>query len=1241
MDAGDGLLALLLERAPAAIAVLDPEGRILYLSDSFTRLLGYRREDLPHIDAWWPLAYPDPAYRQEIRTIWERDLARAREGASRLHTGEALVRCKDGRSLWLEGHASFGSAEVMVLLVDVSDRKRAELEAQHWAVEAEDARKQTAWLELVLEASQTGIWEWEVETDTHYWSPALFRLLGLEPGPTRKPDIRLWESLIHPADCPGLLRIIDEAVAAGRDFRAEYRLRRPEGVRWLQLRGSLIPAEGPRPKRYLGILMDVTASRELANRLAATEERWSFALQGAGLGVWDWNLDTGEVFWSKDWLGMLGYGEGELTPTPEVWRALLHPEDRDRVEAYAQAFMADSVGRYELEFRLRHRQGQWLDILSRATLARDADGRVISPRRLVGTHLDLTERKALQRTIEVAGLRYEAMRETTPIGFCVVSPEGHILEVNDTYCRQTGYSRAELENLSLIDLDALETHEQSSARIARIMSSGAERFETQQRRKDGQLWHVEVTVSYSTLEGGRFFCFLHDISVRKREQRLIELRQRLLEMLPQGDQDQLLRFALDVAEELTDSQIGFLHFVLPNQQEIALQVWSSRTLAEMCSAEGGGRHYPISQAGVWADCIHQRRPLIHNGYAQLPHRKGLPEGHAPMLREATVPLIVDGQVQAVIGVGNKACDYHDGDLDVLRQILEMVMDFAERIKVGQRLEYVVFYDLLTGLPNRTLLIDQLTQSVLQCSRSDQMLAVCHLNLDAFKPVNDNLGRQIGDAVLARLGQRLQETLRRGDSLARMGGDDFAIIFSGLSSHNEGLEAVQRILKVINEPIDVRGHRLHLSASMGLTIYPTDNSGPDALLHHAQEAMYQAKGHNRGGYHLYAPVQARRELKRRQRRQELAKAMHSGQLRLHYQPKVDLRNGRVIGMEALLRWEHPRDGQIGPGRFLPLIKGSPLEIALDEWVLATALAQRQHWRALGLDLSVSVNISSRYLQMQDLRDFLVQTLAEYPANVARGLEIEILEVEEIRDPQAATRVMHDCKALGCTFSLDDFGTGFASLTYLHQFPIDNVKIDQRFVRNLLDRPKDLAIVEGVFQMARALPWPVLAEGIESLEVGFMLHQLGCHYGQGFGIAKPMPAELVPAWMEHWAGERHWHGLATASANALPPDLDVAYFSVRRWLDAIRVYLYGDREQILPSMDQAECQFCRWYHGIGEVRYGARSRYALIHARHQALHDLAKSLINQAEASPTRVVPEQTVQFHALGEELLALIGELNG
>ena len=983
------------------------------------------------------------------------------------------------------------------------------------------------------------------------------------------------------------------------------------------------------------------AAKPPANTLAEAEARWSYALQGSGLGVWDWLPESDQVYWSSEWLGLLGYQEGEITPSFPVWRDLLHPQDRDRVLAYGSHFLQDPSGRYEIEFRLRHKDGHWVDILSRATLARDGQGHPLLPRRLVGTHMDQSARKALELSMRESSLRYQAMCETTRDGFLVVALDGRILEVNDAYCRMTGYSPAEIVSLSIPDIEVQETHEDTLRHIQIVLERGNDQFESRQRRKDGQIFDVEVSVSFSPVEGGRMFSFVRDITDRKRGERLAALRQRLLELAPLGDPDQLLRAALDVAEDLTHSQIGFLHFFTENQEEISLQVWSSRTLtAEMCRAAAKDRHYSVREAGVWVDCIRQRQPVIHNDYASLPHKKGMPEGHATLVREATVPLLVNDRVVAVIGVGNKASDYTTVDLEILRQVVELAMDFAERQKVGKQMEYIAFYDVLTGLPNRTLLIDRLHQAIAQADRAQQFVAVCYLNLDGFKPINDSHGHHLGDALLVALARRLEGSLRQGDSVARVGGDEFGILLTGLASPFEGLETAHRLLNQVNLPIEARGQRLHLSGSMGVTLFPTDDGGPDALLHHAHQAMFQAKGQRKGGYHLFDPVQNHQEGQRRRLSEEFSLALRTEQLRLFYQPKVALADGEVFGLEALIRWRHPRDGLLAPDQFLPLIENTPLEIALGEWVIGAALAQQQAWRDMGLTLAVSVNISPRQIQMPGFADLVARTLAAYPAGTAEQLEIEVLEVSKIDNPADAARVMTACKALGIRFSLDDFGTGYSSLTYFHQLPFDLVKIDRQFVRDMLVKPEDLAIVEGVLRMARAMPSPVLAEGVESLEIGLMLHQLGCQFGQGFGIARPLPAAQIPPWIEAWQTNRPWHNLADAvHAETRNVDLNVAIYSLRCWLDQVRGYLRGEEGVGLPILDEYQCQFCRWYLGIGAARFGGKPQYALIQARHRQLHALAAGLVAKAKALKGKRRRARLDELDALGEELIGRVRAL--
>jgi len=1096
----------LLEFSPAATAILDRTGRVIHFTASFTRIFGYTIEDIPHIDAWWPLAYPDPQYCEQRRHAWDAEVAQALAENTRIHNFEGLVRCKGGGCLWVEAHASFTESAILILLVDISKRKQAEVAAQRFASEAEAQRKQAAWLNLALESAQSGVWEWTLETNTHYWSPAIWRLFGLDEQ-AHTPNSELWETLIHPEDRPGIVAAIQEAVSAGKDFQAEYRLEHGGSLRWLQVRGSPAPVEAGQPRRYLGIIMDVT------------------------------------------------------------------------------------------------------------------------------------ERRLAERTLRESSLRYQAIRETHLDGFWVVNLEGRILEVNDAYCQMSGYSREALEGLTIADLELDESREQTLQHIKYILEQGSDLFETRQRRKNGEIWHVEVSASFSPVDGGQIFAFLRDISERRRHQCLTELRQYLMELVRLGDQDQILRAALDVAEELTHSQIGFLHVIEADQDQISLQVWSTRTLAEMCFTESEYQHYPVGEAGVWADCIQQRQPVIHNNYAALPHKKGMPVGHAIVVRLATVPLLIDDRVVAVMGVGNKACDYTRQDVEILQHIIELAIDFTERQKAERQLEYIAYYDVLTGLPNRSLLMDRLEQAMAHVRRSNQFIAVCYLNLDSFKPINDRYGYSTGDALLVNLARRLQAILDQGDSLARLGGDEFAMILGGLASVCEGQEAVQNLLKHVNYPIEVQNHRLHISGSIGVTFFPLDHSGPDALLRHAHEAMYQAKGKNRSGYHLYDPAQDQQVRQRQQMREDFALALQSDQqLILYYQPKVDLSDGRVIGLEALIRWQHPREGLLAPGQFLPLIENTPLEIALGEWVTITALAQQQVWQEAGIKLAVSINISPRHIQMPSFVDFLARTLIDYPAGADGALEIEILEISEIDDIGNAAQVMNACKALGIHFALDDFGTGYSSLTYFHHLPIDIVKIDQHFVRDILDKNEALEIVEEVVRMAKALRRPVVAEGVESVEIGFMLLHLGCPVAQGYGIARPMPAGHVPHWLTEWEGNCLWRRLRQESLGSGNYDLNVALFSQRIFLDQVKAHLRGKTDPTLPPFDERQCAFGHWYHGIGQARYGTHPDYPLIQIQHHQIHRLAAALINQVAAGCTQEshgIVELDVLGDAINRELRKL------
>ena len=435
----------------------------------------------------------------------------------------------------------------------------------------------------------------------------------------------------------------------------------------------------------------------------------------------------------------------------------------------------------------------------------------------------------------------------------------------------------------------------------------------------------------------------------------------------------------------------------------------------------------------------------------------------------------------------------------------------------------VYFDGLTGLPNLHLLTQLIHESMQHVQHQGGSLAICSLDIDHFKHINDRLGQEAGDRLLSTFAHRVSHLLKGDDVLARTGGDEFVLL---LHDAVNGVD-FERLLEAIRRPIVIAGRRLRVSASLGVAVYPDDEVAGDVLLRHANQAMYRAKQRGRNTYHIFDPGLDRQLQLRQERRQRLAEGLAGEELRLFYQPQVDLFDGRVIGLEALVRWQHPEEGLLAPGAFLPVLEGSPLEIGLGEWVLEAALRQQQAWLAQGIELPVHVNISPAHLLSGAFPEQLGNLLARYPAVPSRLLKLEILESAAMHDIQVALEAMRRCQGLGIDFAIDDFGTGFSSLTHLRQLPVDLIKIDQSFVRDMLTDPDDMAIVESVIYMANRFKRPMLAEGVETLAHARALVAMGCSLAQGYGIARPMPADQLPTWLEEWRGRHEWTALALQS------------------------------------------------------------------------------------------------------------------
>ncbi|HTP21051.1 MAG TPA: EAL domain-containing protein [Solirubrobacteraceae bacterium] len=453
----------------------------------------------------------------------------------------------------------------------------------------------------------------------------------------------------------------------------------------------------------------------------------------------------------------------------------------------------------------------------------------------------------------------------------------------------------------------------------------------------------------------------------------------------------------------------------------------------------------------------------------------------------------------------------------------MVQDDTERkaaedalLRQSELNEHQALHDALTGLPNRTLFRDRIEQAIAIGQRESSQVAVAMMDLDRFKDVNDSLGHHAGDALLIEIGQRLRGILRSSDTVARLGGDEFGVLISKPRSEEDVVVVIEKIRAALEEPVTIEGLGLPAEGSIGIAMFPHHGEDVDTLIRHADVAMYGAK-EEKGGYAFYEKSRNESDPARLTLVSELRRAIEERELELYYQPKADLANGAIQSVEALLRWNHPTRGLVGPDEFIPLAQQTGLIKPLTLYVLDEALSQCCAWQRIGMTLGVAVNLSVRNLLDADFPDQVSELLAKWRVDPSL-LELEITESTMLSDPVRTKRVLDKLSAMGIALSIDDFGTGYSSLSYLSQLPVNEIKIDRSFVMNMADSDNDAVIVRSTIDLARNLGLHVVAEGVETAQAWDKLSELGCTLAQGYYLSRPVPAAELTEWLMRRALKR---------------------------------------------------------------------------------------------------------------------------
>jgi diguanylate cyclase (GGDEF)-like protein/PAS domain S-box-containing protein len=735
----------------------------------------------------------------------------------------------------------------------------------------------------------------------------------------------------------------------------------------------------------------------------------------------------------------------------------------------------------------------------------DDEGNYIGYR---GIGKDITERK--QREEDLRRFR-AAMDSTSDAIFLIDRERMRYVDVNAAACAMMGYTHDELMQLGPANLLSISPEELQRGLDAVIDNDGGtETFESQLRRNDGsQVWCEIRRRAQRSADGWIIVSVVRDITLRREDEQAFlhqTMQQSLIaefgkQALLSADLGELLHNALELASDGLYAEFCRVVQLTADGQALVVRAgsgWEARA-GEQGTIETDSlaqyRHAVAASEPVVIEDLERETRFTASAVLRA---HGIRSG-------IEVPIVGTSGTFGVFGVYSmEPSQFAAESVNFLKSVANIVAIAIDRKSVEDKLAHLAQFDTLTGLPNRDLFRDRLAQSLTLARRNDWLAGVMFIDLDRFKAVNDTYGHGIGDKLLAKVAVRLKECVRAGDTVGRLGGDEFAIVLSKLMKDDDAALVAKKVIAALVRPFILEGNETYMSASLGIALYPGDGKDSDILLKNADTAMYRAKEQGRNTYRFYLPQMNERAMERLQVETRLRGALERGEFRLYYQPKVNLDSGKISGFEALLRWQHPERGLVPPIEFISILEEIGIVVPVGEWVVRSVCEQLNAWREQGVPLlPVAVNLSARQFQQKNLDTVIGGILNE--TGVDPGLlEFELTESLLMNDAEEAARTLNNMKAYGVRLAVDDFGTGYSSLAYLKRFPLDTLKIDRAFVRDVTTNPDDAAIAVAIINLAHSLQLNVVAEGVETAAQLNFLRERGCDEMQGFYFAQPLPA-----------------------------------------------------------------------------------------------------------------------------------------
>jgi len=809
--------------------------------------------------------------------------------------------------------------------------------------------------------------------------------------------------------------------------------------------------------------------------LRASESLLRQSQQIAHIGSWEWDLTSSRVRWSEEMHRIYGIAPGAFRGTLDDAVRPVHPDDLPAVQALVADILQNNAPR-PIEYRVIRPDGTTRMLWGKGELVRDSSG---VPTRVIGTVLDITERKQAETQLLENAFELARILDNLQDTYYRADSDGRLIRVSASIRKLLGYDPAEMIGRPMA---ALYLHPDGRAQFLKALAAAG-----------GDLRDYEAALRHKN--GSAVWVSTHSRDLYDEQGQRIGIEgvvRDVTETKAAHEQMRKLSSALEQSADIvmiTNAE-GVIDYVNPQFERS-----TGYSRAEAVGGTGrllkSGRQGPAFYRTLW-ETVQSGQPFSE---VFVNRRK---DGTL-YFEEKTISPLKDsqGRITHYISTGK---------------------DVSERIQVQERLQHMAQHDALTELPNRVLLLDRLRQALARARWRRRLVAVLFVDLDRFKTINDSLGHEVGDQVLQRVADRLNRSVRDGDTVARFGGDEFVVLLDDVANDDDIRGVAQKVLDAVVPPLEVAGRQLYLTASLGVSLYPNDGEDSSTLLKNADIAMYRAKESGKNTYRFFSPDMSVRALERLALESSLRRALEHGEFVLHYQPQMDAVSGELIGVEALLRWQHPDLGLVLPSDFVPVLEETDLILPTGAWVLNAAWDQLAAWRAEGWpSFRLAVNLSPRQFEHKSFLPTLRDALDRHERQ-AGLLEIEITEGVLAQHTDSVRETLEAIRALGVRVAIDDFGTGYSSLSYLRRFPVDTLKIDRSFIQDIPHDADDCAIATAVTALATSLKLEMIAEGVETEAQREFLIAQGCRQMQGLLFSRPMPAAELSRWMRSTRHQR---------------------------------------------------------------------------------------------------------------------------